>query len=47
MRSRVDRINKLLDTITVIVSYTPIVLYVYVYVLKNSIKCYKDCAVND
>jgi len=47
MRPRLNRINKLLDTVTMIVSYAPVVLYVYVYVLKSTVKCYKDCAVND
>jgi len=41
------RLNKLIDTTTVIVSYTPIVLYVYMYVLKNGIKYYTNCTVND
>ena len=47
MRPRLNRLNKLLDTVTMIVSYAPVVLYVYVYVLKSGVKCYKDCTVND
>ena len=41
------RLSKILDTTTTIISYAPIVLYVYVYVLKDSIKCYSNCAQND
>lgn len=41
------RVNKLLDVSTTVICFAPFVLYVYACVLKNGIKCYNNCSVND
>lgn len=41
------RVGRLLDKGCMILSFTPIVLFVYVCALKKGFGCYSNCSVND
>ena len=42
-----ERVGRLLDKGCMIVSFTPIVLFVYAIALKKGFGCYSNCSVND